>query len=311
MQFPIQQFVSPFIQNQFPRFYLNEGPNLIAFMQTYYQFLEQQSQPVGAGRQLYDYRDIDNTLDQFLVHFQKKYLYGIPFNVVINLRFLLKHVLDVYRSKGSIQCYGLLFRLIYDLDSRVYIPGIDILKASDGTWFEPKYLEVAYAGNLDQWLGYGIVGQTSGTTAVVENYTIETVDNNLINVLYLSNVLPVTSQFISGETIAIDPDGVSISNAVTGSTTLIGSLSGLTITSATSGFSVGDTLAVAHVDPITGLTVSHGLGGFLRVASVGYSSGQIRMSVQGPGFGYTQNATCMLYRGTGDTTDVGALYYMK
>ena len=123
MDFSIEKFISNFVQNQFPQFYKEEGTDFILFTKAYYEWLESNGNPVAESRRLMDYRDIDNTLESFLIHFQQKYLYGIPFNVIANKRLLLKHILDVYRSKGSIQCYKLLFKLIYNESGKPCLPG--------------------------------------------------------------------------------------------------------------------------------------------------------------------------------------------
>jgi hypothetical protein len=143
MEFSTEKYISNFISSQFPQFYNEDGENFVLFMKAYYEWLESSGNPVYQARRLYDYRDIDNTLEEFLEFFQKKYLYGIPFNVIANKRFLLKRILDVYRSKGTIQCYRLLFKLLYNEDIEIYLPGRDVLRISDGTWNEPRYLEVS------------------------------------------------------------------------------------------------------------------------------------------------------------------------
>ena len=116
------------------------GENLISSSGNSSRIISVTNSPgvIKESRELFDYRDIDNTLTTFLQYFQQKYLYGIPYNIISNKRFLLKHILDVYRSKGSIQCYRLLFKLIYNEDVKVYLPGTDVLKPSDGTWKVPR-----------------------------------------------------------------------------------------------------------------------------------------------------------------------------
>jgi hypothetical protein len=150
MEFSIESKISNFVENQFPSFYKEEGPNFILFVKTYYEWLESTNNPLYYARNLQNFRDIDNTLTEFLDYFQKKYVSGIPFNVVINKRFLIKHILDVYRSKSSIEGYKLLFRILYNEDVSVYLPGIDMLRVSDGTWKEPKYIEVSYVEGMEQ-----------------------------------------------------------------------------------------------------------------------------------------------------------------
>ena len=199
MDFQIEKTISNFIESQFPAFYQEEGPNFILFTKAYYEWMEQEGNPIREARNLFDYRDIDNTLEKFLEHFQKKYLYGIPFNVIINKRFLLKHILDVYRSKGSINCYKLLFKLIYNQDIDVYLPGRDLLKTSDGTWVQPKYLEVTQSELLPDLVGKTIIGLSSNTTAVVESYITEPINQNKISSLFLSNINPAGGNFIIGE----------------------------------------------------------------------------------------------------------------
>ena len=78
----IEKYISPFIESQFPLFYREEGQVFIDFMKAYYEWMEQSRNPVVEARNLFDYRDIDNTLNAFLSHFQSKYLNGIPFNVI-------------------------------------------------------------------------------------------------------------------------------------------------------------------------------------------------------------------------------------
>ena len=186
MDFEIEKKISYFVENQFPQFYRDEGSNFVQFVKAYYEWMEEEGNAVYESRRLLDYRDIDNTLEEFLEHFQRKYLYGIPFNVIINKRYLLKHILDVYRSKGSIQCIKLLFRLIYNQDADVYLPSTDMLRLSDGTWVEPLYLEVsagAYDRNVTSLIGKTVQGLSSGTTAVVEKFSQESFNSNKINIL--------------------------------------------------------------------------------------------------------------------------------
>ena len=201
MNFEIEKKISNFVSSQFPQFYLSEGENFILFVKAYYEWLETDGQVTKQSRSLLDYRDIDNTLDKFLSHFQQKYLYGIPFEVIVNPRYLLKHILDVYRSKGTIQCYKLLFKLIYNQDVEVYLPGRDILKPSDNHWNQPKYVEVTDTPVLSSYVGKTVIGLSSGTTAVVESYIKEPINNNIVSSLFLTKIQPQGASFKVGEKI--------------------------------------------------------------------------------------------------------------
>lgn len=313
MKFNVEKTVSNFVQSQFPQFYEQEGPNFILFLKAYYEWMESQSDlttgtpnPIGAARNLLDYRDIDNTLETFLIHFQKKYLYGIPFNVIANKRFLLKHVLDVYRSKGSINCYKLLFKLLYNQEIDVYLPGNDILKPSDGTWVQPKYLEISDNGKLDSFVEQTIVGVTSGTTAVVEAYVKESVSQGIVSTLYISNILPQGGTFVEGENILIK--GQETAQDLSSAPLIIGSLNSLNILNGGQGFSVGDVLKIAHYDVSNDQPITYGVNGLIRVSNVSTGKGALTFSLENGGFGYTPQANVFLYNGDGDTTGNGASF---
>lgn len=324
MEFAVEKYISNFIQKQFPLFYQEEGSDFILFTKAYYEWLQSEwsgsadglGGPLGQARKLYDYRDIDNTLEKFLEFFQKKYLYGIPFNVIANKRFLLKHILDVYRSKGTIQCYRLLFKLLYNEDIDIYLPGRDVLRVSDGTWVEPRYLEVTSSLTHDfddmthDLIGKTIIGISSGTRAVVENYVRQNYNNNIVTILYISNITPRGANFEVGEKI-LEPQFINDTETVTLAPTVLGSLDRITVINGGQGYKLGDVIKIAHRDVANGDVISYGTDGILKVTELSTGFGSLNFSIVSGGFGYTANAETFLYKigdnGQGASFEVGAL----
>lgn len=310
MEFSVERYISNFVENQFPQFYQEDGPTFILFMKAYYEWMEQTGNPVGEARQLFNIRDIDNTTEDFLEHFQKKYLYGIPFDIISNKRFLLKHILDVYRSKGTIYCYKLLFRLIYDEDVEVYLPGNDIMRVSDGNWYVPKYLEVTDNDVMKDWVGKTIVGTTSNTFAVVENYVQERYNNDIVNLVYITNVLPNGADFIIGEKV-IRYDFASNNEINYVAPTVLGSLDTLDITIGGQEFNVGDVLKLVYKDPTTDDIISYGKEGLVRVAEVFKQIGALTIKVRSSGFGFTANSLTWVYNDPYDKTGKGGAFNIR
>ena len=316
MEFSIEKKISNFIESQFPQFYLEEGENFVLFVKAYYEWLEFEGQAVNMARSIFDLRDIDNTLENFLEHFQQKYLYGIPFNTIINKRFLLKHILDVYRSKGSIQCYKLLFKLIYNQDIEIYLPGIDLLKPSDGTWIQLQYLEVTSNSDIAHVVGKSIVGASSNTTAVVESFITEPINQNIISSLFISNILPRGGTFVVGEKV-IPLLQRANTEAVITAPTVVGSLDSLRIINGGQDFSVGDVIKLTHKDINTKKITSKGIGGKLKVTGITSIQGAINFEIDKGGFGYTTNSQIFIYNGQDDVTgqlasfDLGPLSYTR
>ena len=306
MEFSVEKFITPFIESQFPQFYQEEGPNFVLFAKAYYEWMEEQGNPIGEARNLFDYRDIDNTLESFLEYFQKKYLYGIPFSIIVNKRYLLKHILDVYRSKSSIECYKLLFRLIYNEDVDVYLPSRDMLRVSDGVWKEPKYVEVNDTGFLDNYVGKEIFGLTSNTSAVVESFIKQPINQNIISTLYISNIEPKGGSFIQGEKLIID--GYRTAEDIEMAPTVLGSLDSVDIINGGQGFNVGDIIKIVHRDLSNNSVISYGVDGELRVTEVSRGLGALNFSIYDGGFGFTSNAMMLLYNSPTDTTGNGASF---
>jgi hypothetical protein len=310
MEFPTEKYISNFISSQFPQFYNEDGETFVLFMKAYYEWLEASGNPVYQARRLYDYRDIDNTLESFLEYFQKKYLYGIPFNVIANKRFLLKRILDVYRSKGTIQCYRLLFKLLYNEDIEIYLPGRDVLRISDGTWNEPRYLEISANELTSSYIGKTIVGISSGVTAIVESFVEESYNTSKINILYISNILPKNGQFVVGEKITelgFQTDTESVTNAPT----ILGSLDKISVFNGGQGYNLGDVIKIVYRDVSNGDVISYGVDGILKVTKLSTGGGSLNVNLLNGGFGFTTNAETFLYKSTangqGASFEIGSI----
>ena len=306
MDFSTEKYISNFVESQFPLFYQEEGPDFILFVKAYYEWLESSDNAIYQARRLRDYRDIDNTLEEFLVHFQQKYLYGIPFNVIANKRFLLKNILDVYRSKGTIQSYKLLFKLLYNQDVEVYLPGNDVLRVSDGTWREPQYLELTDNGDLNALVGKTVIGVSSGTTAVVENYIKEQFNADILNTVYISNVLPKGGDFAVGEKIVVLGQQSNV-DAVTNAPYLMGSLDYLEIINGGVNFNVGDSIKISSKDLSNGQILSYGVDGIVRVDSISKGVNALSFNLVSGGGGFLSNAVTFVYKQPG-TSGNGASF---
>lgn len=271
----IEKFVSPFIAQQFPQFYRSEGPNFIAFVKAYYEWLEQNSQAIGHARSLLDYSDIDSTIDDFISYFTRQYIASLPETTVADRRFLLKHIVDLYQTKGTKRAYELLFRLVFGEDIEIYIPGEYIFKPSDNTWKVPNYIEVTYNFNLPKIVGTEI--QTPGRTgtAIVNSFSKKIINGRTVNILELDNI---RGKFLQGDRI-YQTNGSAITAA--NGPIITGSLSGIAVSQGGSGYSVGDILDVT----------GSGVQGKAKVISViSESTGAVSFDLIDGGTGYSTNA---------------------
>lgn len=228
----ITKNISNVIKEQFPDFYKEEGEMLIEFVTQYYKWMEQENNPLYHSRNLFDYNDIDNTFDEFLDYFVKKYMSGIPTYVFSDKRLLQKNILDLYRAKGSNEGFKLLFRFLYNEEIDIYVPQVDVFKPSAGRWIEERYIEVEDVITNDEYPEKMIRGSISGATALVESYQRRTIKSKINHLLFISNI---RGDFIPGEALVAE----GMTNNVY--TSVVGSVIGVNITEGFINNNVGDT----------------------------------------------------------------------
>ena len=274
----IEDYVSTLVENQFPAFYKDDGPNFILFVQEYFKYLEAEGNTLYYSRNLLEYRDIDKTIDSFVVHFKEKYLKYFPFELAIeDARFLIKHIMDFYRSKGSERSYEIFFKSVYNTTPEFYYPKEDIFKLSDGTWYKPEYLEVSPSLNTPLLKLKQITGSITGARAFVEDIITKRINGRYVEVLYLSNV---EGTFSTGEIVTIESNPL-----IEGFPVVVGSLSSVDIITGGQNFNVGDILNI-----VTG----SGKGGKIRVTQVSTETGIVEFELIDGGFGFTSNSQVLV-----------------
>jgi hypothetical protein len=278
----VEKYISPLIASQFPSFYKEEGPNFIAFVKAYYEWAEQQDNFINLSRSLYDIKDIDNTPESYIRYFKNKYISSLPESIISDKKLLVKHILELYRTKGTQRAYELLFRILFNEDISFYIPGKYVLKSSEANWYVPKYIEVSNHPLLKDLVGRRIYTRTDGF-ATVENYFIKIVNNKTVNVLTLSGL---EGTFKFNEQIFCD-DYPEITSA--NAPIIFGSLSSVSITNGGSEFAVGDLLNVE----------GSGSGGVARVAATRQENGKVDFNLVNGGFGFSVNAVVTVTGGFG------------
>jgi len=267
----LSQTISEYIEQQFPAVYREDGANLIAFVKAYYEFLENTStSPTTLSRSMFQNRDIDETLENFVFHFKEKYLNQFPYAKAVDNRFAIKHIMDFYRSKGSPLSVQLLIRMLFNEEATVYFPSVDILKPSDSKWNIPRYIEITRSPRSKGFLGKQITGNRSSAKAFVESLVTKRVAGKYIDIMFLSDLegLFVTNEFVSEDGNIIDAP------------LIIGSLTNLNIINGGRDNVIGDIFDIEH---------ESGKQGKAKVTSIQSATGRVSFDIIDGGTGYTVN----------------------
>lgn len=264
---------SDVITLQIPDVFQAEGPNLVAFMQAYYEWLD--SSDYGNDVELLTLRDIDETVDGFLHYFKETYLTNFPSLSPEHIRLFVKNIGSFYNARGTEESFKLLFRLLYGLEAKVFNPGQNILIASDGKWHKPIYLETTLNFDSSLYINKTITGSQSGSTAVVENITRKNVNGAFYSVVYISNV---SGNFIAGERVSYNGD-------LTNAPVILGSLNEIDIIEGGQDNQIGDVFEV---------TSDVGRYGKARVTATENGTGRVDFNLIDGGSGYTVNANAII-----------------
>ena len=189
--------VSPLVEQQFPEYIRENGPRFVAFMEAYYEYMEQTGKAGYAIRTLNDNQDIDRTVLEFVEYFRREYALSIPKSALADKRLVVKHIREFYRSRGSQKSFKFLFHILFGSEVNFYYPGEDILRASDGRWIRETVLTVEkQSGNITLLDGRTVTGQTSGAIGRIQNITV------LINLgveVFKLTIENVTGEFLDKE----------------------------------------------------------------------------------------------------------------
>ena len=246
---------------------------MVEFVKAYYEHNE-----TIMDRNIPKLRDIDSTLAAFLVFFKKKYLQSLPIDTVVDTRFIIKHIQDLYKRKGSEESLRLLFRMFYDEDIEVFYPSTAILKPSDSIWGGARYLELKPVNSVDSYpiqRGDKLTGDVSGASAFVDEIIFVNFSGALTPVVYLSNL---TGVFIADDGIAVSRLGTTTNYGKLVS----GSISDVNVNKGerTAGQQVGDIVKLVSSKSGTSAT-----GTVATISTT--TTGKIDFELEDGGFGYS------------------------
>ena len=188
------QKTSLLINRQVPEFVREEHPNFIAFLEAYYEFLEnkqgtKKNDLVTKSKDLRYISDVDASITEFENNFFNTYGNLIPRNVEVDKAFLIKNILPLYLAKGSDKSFQLLFRLLFNEEVEIVKPNQSVLRASDGKWL------IENAFRTEQGVYSVYTGNGSTTT-----FKLAKVVNASDISVYVNNVLQTSGFNIRRET---------------------------------------------------------------------------------------------------------------
>jgi len=200
----ISPHVSALIDSFIPEHIRQNFPELIKFIEAYFNYLEDVHGSVYYQNTLSSQRDIELQEESFLREIESEVGLYVPRKYESSPRLFYNQISEIYRSKGSKEAIELFFRLFLNDPVRIRFPWDQVLKPSDGRWNIDNKLRVTMIrGSGDDFLGRKIFQIEQFATSVVEKVERRLYSDSLIFELTLS-VDDSVGTFVSGNTIKIE-----------------------------------------------------------------------------------------------------------
>lgn len=166
--------MSPQIANAINRFIpehiRQDHPDLIAFVQAYFRYLEEEHESGYYQNTLPQQRDIRTQDKVFLQQIEKELGLFVPREYEATPLLFYDKISELWRSKGSEDAIKTFFQLLLDDIAQIRYPWDRVLKPSDGVWNEPQKLRIAIIqGDPNEFLGQRI--------QQIEEYGLGTVED--------------------------------------------------------------------------------------------------------------------------------------
>lgn len=138
-----EALLSSLVRSQLPEFIRSDYDTFVAFIEAYYEYLEQTKKATDFGKHLLQYADVDRTLSDFEEYFSKTFLPLIPADLVNDKSALIKFAKQFYAAKGTEKSFKFFFRALYGEDVDLIYPKDFVLRASDGKYVQRNSLRCA------------------------------------------------------------------------------------------------------------------------------------------------------------------------
>jgi hypothetical protein len=189
------------LKSTIPNFVKEDYDNFVIFLKAYYEWLYSSNNPFYAPLISEDFKDIDRTPEYFVKYFREQYLSDFPESLTLdkqtgtplNIKTLIKNIVDFYSSKGTEKSIKFLLKILYDTYSEIYYPKKDIFKSSYSRWNQNNSIKFTFSTDRIHEIKTKRMFQESGETilsvaTINELQVYRTMDNKQIAEIFYSNV---------------------------------------------------------------------------------------------------------------------------
>lgn len=234
--------LSAILDQQLPEFIREDHEVYVAFLQAYFQYLEQEGLVSDFFHNYKDNLDIYLADENFVEAFYKELAGTFKKDPLVEKNRIINHIKDFYLAKGAEQSFKFIFTVLFNEGVEIEYPRIYMATPSAGIYKSENivYTTAVNLGRIffdNETLASSMEGQTSGAMAIVD--TIDPLAQNE-DELYRIKLSSYDKNFEIGESVKI------IINDNTIYETVLPSINTVDITDAGSNYTTGDEITVTN-----------------------------------------------------------------
>lgn len=129
-------------ERSYPEFITINYPLFAAFIKRYLEYLSSPGNSFDFIQYFEKYNDVDSMLSSFIDKLKYEYLTDFP-DTELSTSFLIKNILDFYKSRGTEQSYRFLMKALYGKSCEIINPKDDLLILSNNKYVQHNICLVA------------------------------------------------------------------------------------------------------------------------------------------------------------------------
>jgi hypothetical protein len=256
----LDQFIPGYIRENFPE--------LIKFIEVYFEYLENEHASAYYQNTLPQQRDLETQDEMFLSSIESELGLFVPREFESNPRDFYYYVTDLWRSKGTKEAIETFFRLLLNDQIIVRFPWDKVLKPSDGRWVIERKLRVTMiSGDGYDFLGKEILQVNNLGVAKVTKVERKVYSDVVIFELSLATN-DIAGDFVDRDQIIVFDTDLRAE--------IYRSVTGLKITNPGTGYQIGDRIRLDQFEGATFVAFVSAVdesGGILSVRMSNFGAG--------------------------------------
>ena len=197
--------LSSIINYQLPQFIQEEHQIYVAFIQAYFEQLEDYGNLLNFLHTFKENLNIDKANDDFVESYFTEFADQFSYDLLIDKKTLIKNIKEFYLAKGSESSFNFIFSILFNSDVTIFYPRVYLQEASGGQ-YNAENIIYTTADNLKNLsidnsnLSASIVGISSMSAGI-----IDTIDNvvYLGQNYYVIKLSSYDSYFYIGENVKL------------------------------------------------------------------------------------------------------------